>query len=344
MTPAEYTRAITVQRTQVAANVTNFPMYVDVTLGPRVAHPNGYDVHFTDATGDTNLAFELIAFSSETGRWRGWVLVPQLSNSTDTVISVRYGDASIIANQSAPATVWSNYRFVYHLDEPTGISDATGNNAQSWLTSAQTAITGKLCGGKRFGSTGSVQIANNPALDVNYSTYDWWYRSSAAVSATQFVYSRRTSMSNGFSILRYPRPCWAIDAAGSSARWQTNVNVPTDGQWHKYTFTFDGAAMRLYEDGVQKAIRARTAALGSVSADAFIGRKNTAADYLVRDLDEFRMRASALSAGWISTEFNNQNNPAGFYDVSDERSGSPVNTWTGSRWEPVRVWNGSVWK
>jgi hypothetical protein len=35
-------------------------------------------------------------------------------------------------------------------------------------------------------------------------------------------------------------------------------------------------------------------------------------------LDEIRFASVQRTAGWVQTEFNNQNNPVGFYDVSPE--------------------------
>jgi len=35
-------------------------------------------------------------------------------------------------------------------------------------------------------------------------------------------------------------------------------------------------------------------------------------------IDEFRIYNGMLSAGWISTEYNNQNDPASFYTVGTQ--------------------------
>ncbi|MHA2081529.1 MAG: LamG-like jellyroll fold domain-containing protein, partial [Candidatus Thorarchaeota archaeon] len=43
-------------------------------------------------------------------------------------------------------------------------------------------------------------------------------------------------------------------------------------------------------------------------------------------IDEIRMLPTALSADWIETEFNNQNNPSGFYTVDTQEK--TIDTWT----------------
>jgi hypothetical protein len=92
--------------------------------------PNGYDIQFRASDETTPLTHEIETYD-ETNDLK----IPSLSNSSDTVIYMYYGDSSISSPTHNPPGVWnSTFGAVWHLKEDPalagsgGIEDSTGNN------------------------------------------------------------------------------------------------------------------------------------------------------------------------------------------------------------------------
>ena len=61
------------------------------------------------------------------------------------------------------------------------------------------------------------------------------------------------------------------------------------------------------------------------STSNFFGRSQYSTDhYIDAKFDEFRLSNISRSSDWVLTEFNNQNTPASFYNVSAEFSASSL--------------------
>src|SRR5207253_9490650 len=82
--------------------------------------------------------------------------------------------------------------------------------------------------------------------------------------------------------------------------------------------TFDGSNLRLYKNG--SLVAGPTSATPSTSSlpEALIGRGALANSPWSGDIDEVRISATARSAAWITTEYNNQNSPATFITIGSE--------------------------
>ena len=127
-----YQKDITIDHNQVAATLTNFQVFIDITDSDLKTKSlaNGNDIAFTLNGVPLDHDIELFDqdYSPTEARLVAWVNVPTLSDTTDTVITMHYGNAD--APASNPAKVWSDYATVNHLsDNPTGvIYDSTSNN------------------------------------------------------------------------------------------------------------------------------------------------------------------------------------------------------------------------
>jgi hypothetical protein len=95
--------------------------------------------------------------------------------------------------------------------------------------------------------------------------------------------------------------------------------------WYKLTAVKDGATMRFYLNATSQGTTtlgtvAYTENLYSIGADAqsaFSVNSNLTMDIV-------RNRASALSANWITTEYNNQNDEAAFWGTWTTFGGGPA--------------------
>ena len=140
-----YQRAIVIDHTHIPnSDQVNFPFLFNTTdpafattaNGGHVTSFTGNDIFFsTDPNGLTKLDHELEEYNPVTGQVIAWVRIPTLSHTTDTVLYVFYGNASITSSQQNPTGVWdSNYMGVWHVANNGGqlsLADSTsnGNNA-----------------------------------------------------------------------------------------------------------------------------------------------------------------------------------------------------------------------
>ncbi len=95
----------------------------------------------------------------------------------------------------------------------------------------------------------------------------------------------------------------------------------TPNAWAYLVATWDGANIRLYVNGVQKAITTNvspTTYAGTVNDWGYNTDGGTPSTWFNGRLDEGRVLATPLSAAWIASEYNNQNSPGGFYSVGGE--------------------------
>jgi len=125
LTGWDYRESITLDATDVAGGLSNFPVLISFTdadlahtdSGGSILQSDGADIAFTSDDGATQLKHELVRYEHDTGEIIAWVLVPSLSGSVDTVIYVYYGNADCV-NQEQQDLVWdANYLLVAHMEE-----------------------------------------------------------------------------------------------------------------------------------------------------------------------------------------------------------------------------------
>jgi len=101
------------------------------------------------------------------------------------------------------------------------------------------------------------------------------------------------------------------------------INSLNDQFWDK----LDGSNLKIYKDGVEIASTSKTGAIRENTWKIAIGNNpdNTSTSFASWDgkIDEVRISDIARSAGWIATEFNNQNNPGTFYSIGNEETAPP---------------------
>ncbi len=82
----QYGKPITIDHTKVPATLTNFPILVSIAndndLKNHVTSPNGYDLVFTDGSGNP-LDHELERWDGATGTLVAWVRIPSLDGHSD---------------------------------------------------------------------------------------------------------------------------------------------------------------------------------------------------------------------------------------------------------------------
>jgi MSHA biogenesis protein MshQ len=261
------------------------------------------------------------------------VKIPSLSNSIDTILYMYYGNPSA-PNQQNPTGVWdTNYVAVQHLQARQGSNyDSTIYNNNGVPQGALNQnITGKIDGADEFdGTTSYIDCGKNPSLNItNQITVSAWVK--ADTSRAGRIASKHGPSSGSFGWMlaqSWGRLEWRISTTGSN--WNGGTTTASSfpvGTWCYFTATYDGSSMRVYINGVEDTggnfPRALTGAIKVASESTQIGRDGLGKTTYIFDgsIDEVQISNSARDLGWISTCFNNQNNPSSFYSIGSEESG-----------------------
>ncbi|MHA1450094.1 MAG: DUF2341 domain-containing protein, partial [Candidatus Hodarchaeales archaeon] len=127
-----YSKNITINHNKVDSSLKKFPFLIDIydsNLRDNV-QSDGDDIIFTDVTGE-KLAHDIEIFNQtyndSFAHLVVWVNIPELSSTTDTVITMCYGNSSV-SSQEDPNAVWDDYTAVWHLNDSV-IDEQTTSNA-----------------------------------------------------------------------------------------------------------------------------------------------------------------------------------------------------------------------
>lgn len=325
-----YTRVITIDHTKVGGTLTNFPFLFmgtytylrHTSYGGNVTSSDGYDILLTDTNGN-KYNFEKERYDQTTGEIALWCRLPEIGSITDFQLKLYYGSSSITTYQGTTTGVWdSNYKGVWHHSETSGttVYDSTaGAYNASVIGEVTLNVTAPINGGDQFnGSSARLETNDNIYLYSQFSssggTMECWMKSSAS-QAAQFV-----------SVEGY----WVIgmDATGyfrgitDGASWKTSSTLINNGAWRKMAMVFSPTEIvALYVDGTAVLSNQATTLydIDSVTNGVGLGAHPNGAEFFNGYLDECRVSNIQRSAGWITTEHNNQSSPSTFYSVGAEQ-------------------------
>ncbi|MHA2005152.1 MAG: LamG-like jellyroll fold domain-containing protein, partial [Candidatus Thorarchaeota archaeon] len=305
--------------------------------------PDGRDIAF--AIGEETLSHEIEifdqTFNSTHAHLIAWVKVPFLSSSSDTVISMYYDNpvAPIVYSSGA---VWdSDYVGVWHLGEVgTGLADEYidsslyqnhgqgGSGIGSYVPSRVTSPIGH---GQNF-SDHFIDCGNATSLDItgNQITLQLWMQYPSATHPSMGPFNHKgwyngyrlimSSNSQNMRVNLGPKP------TGGTYDLSTSQAIAPN-QWHHVVATYDGSRVKLYVDGIQDSatMEMTTNILSALPEPFRIGHGDHPEGVpwtypWLGQIDEVRVSNIARSGAWIQTEFQNQNDPSGFYSVGVEES------------------------
>lgn len=333
-----------IQASKVATTLSNFPVLLtEDTLpsemfdadGLYPALAGGGDIRFTsDAEGTTRLACEIVTFAIDNDPANGvgqiWVNVASISSVTDTSIWVWYNKAgesqpARAAAYGMEATWNSSFVGVWHLDETSGNAiDSTSHTTDGTLSGGVTRqATGPVGKGYSFdGIDGQVSMGDPIDGHLDFGTGSFTAAIWVVVSGTTGDY--QMPLWKGGSATVRPGYCWVT--SGPPSGFYPNVNdveqdrvsmepgfpLTWDVWMHSVIVRDAGADLfRGYKDGVPITPATDISIVGDIdTTDDFLLSRLAKPFYGL--LDEVRMSDVIRSAGWISSSYNNQYDPASF--------------------------------
>lgn len=339
------------------ADLIDFPLFLNITdpdlrsvaNGGQIENNNGFDITFTLPDCITPLFFQIEEYDPVNGSLMVWVRVPVLSPSVNTRIFMYYGNPSVAANPSSTSTWNANFDGVWHMDtdpSTSTLTDYSGNGVDGTSFGAMTStdlINAQLGSGIDFdGANDYFALATKTFTNAGQITE---LTASAWINTT---YVGGTF--NNWSIIDFDRSEYfnvfvhgdgrlgfatrGQGAGGLVDSYAGTAGDLNDGNWHHVAAVYDGTDKLLYIDGALAltvpnahggaALGTGTDRFGFIGdgseATGFNGNRNNI--YYDGSYDEIRLLNSAMTTDWISTEYNNQSNPAAFYTVSEEYSAS----------------------
>jgi hypothetical protein len=206
----QYSKKITILASEVAADLTNFPVLIkttdadwaDTLNSGNVAQADGGDILFIAGDGTTKLDHEIERYDETTGELVAWVEVRSLSGSQDTDIYIFYGNSDAVDQWNPTgAGVWEpNYAGVWHLAESSGEAlDSTFyySNGTVSGTVTQGSSGGHIDGAYDFptGGNGKVDFGDQShhEFGTNSFTVSFWLNIDQATALQQLVFYKGAS-------------------------------------------------------------------------------------------------------------------------------------------------------
>jgi len=336
----QYRREITINHTEVVANLTNFPMLIQITNDSDLAshaQSDFDDILFTNSSVNwlsdspmDRLNHEIEMYDSSSGNLTVWVNITNLSSSIDTILYMYYGNLDC-ENQANAAGTWNDdYAVVLHLNETSGTHyDSTANNNDGipLYGTVQDAV-GRIDGADSFdGVDDLIDISADDSHDLyDKLTISMWIKPDVTYDS---------SLSNHLALLNRQQPegddsyILLINQDGRLHLGSYGGNIQsTQASWQGDTWYHVVATYRsnltgeLYIDGVVESLSVDNYdSMSSVNRNVEIG--DAPGDtYICFDgvIDEVRVLNTAVKGDWVATEYNNQQNPAGFVSVGSEET------------------------
>jgi len=280
---------------------------------------------YSDAGLSTELAREIVSASEM------HVKIPTLTSSTQ--IWVDYD--GVRADYAVGATygrnaVWSDYHIVWHMGDLTSstIQDSTGNWNGTKVSSGNPSETASgFIGEAQDFSNDYIKTVDNVAHSITgVKSLQTWVRFDALTRVEHFP-GIKTSLSSTRDATLSLNDQGTADRIvfyqfDGAVKTLAHTSAPSTSVWYMAHGTYDGTNMRLYIDGSLSGTLASGDSFNhGANANITVGHGNPNCQ-----LDEVRYRESPLSANWITTEYNNQNDEASFWGTwTDAGGGSTAN-------------------
>ena len=351
----QYRKKITIDHTKVAGDLTNFPVLVSATdtdLRDR-AQADGDDILFMGGTGvATKLYHEIEEYDDSSGKLIAWVNVPSISGDGDTVFYMYYGNPSCNSQQFSDKTWNAQFKAVWHLHEsPTGtIHDSTLNDNDGTSyggMSSSDLVDGMVSKCIDFdGDDDYISTPDSSSLKPESVTLAAWFRPLEEDVPNGYVVSKSSDDTWGNADGHTYGFGFRLGKDGSTwidARFERDTTAQqhehaghyytTNNEWHHLTLTFDGNTnnAHFYVNGVLNGTvpSCHSTVLWYPDAWDFLmgaskqheGSSHAPNIFFKCRIDEVRVLNTAVDASWVSTEYNNQNDPSSFLGFGPEEAG-----------------------
>ncbi|HET8574927.1 MAG TPA: LamG-like jellyroll fold domain-containing protein [Candidatus Paceibacterota bacterium] len=326
-----YRVKITIDHTKVGADLTDFPVYVDLSKMPagffQHVQSGGGDIRVTEGDGVTEVPREVVSINTASSTGELHFEAPTLSSSTDSDFYLYYGNSSA-SEPAASSTygsenVWnSGYQYVSHDG---GASESTSHAYTITEYGSPPSANIGIGEGHIFdGSSTYYKIQPAPITSYPF-TFLVWGRHKVNTPSAGVIVSNSTvndqSVGINFHSDNHPRPFVYSSVFNG---FEANSVTLSDNEEVLAVFTASSSSdRRLYVNGVPEATATDTdpfpTSVDSLGVGALIRSYGTYSNvYYAGGVGEIRISSVARSAEWIATAYANQGSPATFETIGNE--------------------------
>jgi len=331
----KYYKQISLNNSQINGNLSNFPVLVLLNDSNLINHarPDGTDIIFMEGKGKSKILFhEIENYNNKTGELIAWVNLEKISPSQENDIYIYYGN-EYNTDQQFPEMVWNNtYIGVWHFKNTDGnihyqfTTDSTFNNLDGIpQNNPLKNICGKIGFCADFNEYGDesrycvrdIDLLNVDEITVScwiYLTGDNFYSTIISrLNGWQFA----TDYINGNNIISWWSEKDGKEVKGGVVQknhWSyVAATFENTNSYTKLKFYIDGKLDQTYFNSLTEVDKG-----GDLYIGDWVGNGPNYQDWTGK-LDEIRLSKLIKNESWISTEYNNQNNPKQFLKIGKEQ-------------------------
>ncbi len=337
---------ITISASKVDANLTDFPVYVDLAnlsadfWSITDAKYPGVDIRVTTDDGTPiELPRELVAASSTAKTGELHFKANSISSTTDTTFRVYYNGTTTIDykdNSTYGANnVWTNgYVGVWHLQKKDGLSskiykDSTLNGYDAILmddNNVTVAVSSPVGQGIDFTTADTdymkTGVLSDKLIGTKITLTGWTYSPNLSSSHATYFGLRDGNSADDFYILQLNGTNNIEARFTNSAGTTYDVTSPTPSvvgnQWNHSALILDGTNLTYYDNGTKEGSITTTGSYNQTDSIFTIAAANNGGYSGDTSHDEVRLASVSRSPAWVKAEYTNQSNTRDFYSVNGE--------------------------
>lgn len=339
-------------------------VHVPGNCGNKIRDLAGTDIAVASTTTPSNpLNFQMEHYNATTGQLRLWVKIPALSanmsSTAATALYLYYGSAVLHDPQASFArSTWNNdYSRIWHMNAgglPCRSHEVRTYAPENYLSGSSGMgpgnFTSSLLGsGIQFDGISEKMTAGTE--NSTMLTVSAWIRLNAT-GKDQVIISNDTtigSATNGYTLKINQNDNLEFEIRnGSLAVFNKAGNIKLQKDyWYYVCATSAGNDIGLFVNAVTDLGRSGTLQRLGPGGSIIVGANKMGSSAFKGIIDELKIHKVLRPLAWIQTEYENQKNPSGFYNVSNEEyhpaersrfTGTVNSSWTiAGNWQ-----NGSV--
>jgi hypothetical protein len=327
-------RPLTIDHTQVSGTHTDFTVsffgtHYDlrtIANGGRVANSNGYDIgFFSDSACTISLKWETVLYNATTGKYFYKIKIPSGVNSTtDKVFYLRYGDATIITDQSDKVNTYdSSTKLVMGLGNGTSLSlsDSTSTPITA-INNGATATSGFINGAALLVAASSqyIELTNPTKLQITTQIeFSFWINFTSFSGGIQNILCKYYdgSTENYIRLNGSLLEVGNFNAGGDHNTSYSGLSTATDYFIQGY---YDGTNWKVDVNGINVASTVESGITSNANQWVLgAGSYGAWGRFLDAKIAEVKISNAARSTGWHLTEYNNIVSQLTFLSI-----GSPI--------------------
>jgi hypothetical protein len=307
LTTAGYTHGTT---------LTNFPLLINFSTSisafsySQFASPNGYDLRFTDASGQILLNYQIDTWNTN-GVSSVWVEVPSISSSTNYIMAY-WGNPALTnaASFTTNGATWTNFSGVFHLKESAlPYADSTTLHTASTGLAPVVTSSGEIGNAEVFNGTTEYLVPSGAINLGSAFSLSAWVKLDNTANNIQCVWANKTGGSTANGVALFINTYNSTDGKlllesgdGSNGALATSTSgaVPVGG-WHHVFASVNRSAgtATLYVDGAN--VTSTSAVLTDFANNNVfnMARYTDSSWYFKGTMDEARIESGTRTPDWV---------------------------------------------